>query len=160
MTGNTGEAEGGSQTALYFAFFNEIGILQQLSKAKLEGVLPDGLIQAHFVVLNHLVRVSDGRTPLELASAFQVPKTSMSHTLAGLEKAGLVRLAPNPRDKRSKCVWITDAGRALREDTIQRMGPELVGFMEAFPPQSVAALLPSLTAMRKWLDAERDVPVR
>ncbi len=50
---------------------NEIGIISQLSRAKLESRLNDGLTQHHFGALNHLVRLGDGRTPLEMARASQ-----------------------------------------------------------------------------------------
>ena len=88
-------------TGLYFRLFNEIGILAQLSRALLVARLPDGLVLPHFTVINHLIRVKDGQTPLQLARAFQVPKTSMTHTLAGLEKRGLVEMRTNPEDARS-----------------------------------------------------------
>ena len=105
----------------YFALFNEIGIIQQLSRAVMEAELPEGLMQSHFGVLNHLIRVKDGQTPLKLANAFQVPKTTMTHTLMGLEKHGLIEMRPNPKDGRSKCVWITEAGVSLRNGTIERL---------------------------------------
>jgi hypothetical protein len=62
---------------LYFRLFNEIGIIEQLSRARFEARLPQGAPCPHFSVLNHLMRVEDGRTPLELARAFQVPKTTL-----------------------------------------------------------------------------------
>ena len=71
-----------------FDLFNEIGIIHQLTTARLEAVLPDGLIAPHFAVLNHLARVGDGATPQRMARAFQVPKTSLTHTLKGLEARG------------------------------------------------------------------------
>ena len=85
----------------YFQLFNEIGIVEQLARAMFEARLPDGMLVTHFSVLNHLVRVGDGRTPLALARAFQTPKTSMTHTLAGLERHGMVDMRPNPKDNRS-----------------------------------------------------------
>ncbi|MFM7336534.1 MAG: MarR family winged helix-turn-helix transcriptional regulator, partial [Tabrizicola sp.] len=100
--------------ATLFAFFNEVGILAQLSRALFEARLPDGFNLPQFVVLNHLVRVKDGQTPLALARAFQVPKTSMTHSLAVLERHGLIEMRPNARDGRSKCVFLTEAGRAFR----------------------------------------------
>jgi DNA-binding MarR family transcriptional regulator len=144
------------ETALYFGLFNEIGIIAQLSRTLLEARLPEGLIAPHFVVLNHLVRVRDGRTPLDLARAFQVPKTSLTHTLAGLEKRGLVALRPNPEDGRSKQVWITADGRALREQVIAAMGPAFDQIAREFPPEMAQGLLPALTALRQILDAGRD----
>ncbi|MEM9975891.1 MAG: helix-turn-helix domain-containing protein, partial [Pseudomonadota bacterium] len=76
----------------YFTFFNEVGIIGQLSRTLLERHLPKGYLLPHFSVLNHLIRVRDGPTPLALARAFQVPKTSMTHTLAGLERGGLIEM--------------------------------------------------------------------
>ena len=141
---------------LYFRLFNEIGIIEQLSRALLEAQLPDGMLVSHFSVLNHLIRVKDGRTPLELARAFQVPKTTMTHTLAGLEKAGLIEMRPNPKDGRSKCVWITDKGKALRGETIQKLGVEFAALSEALPTEKIGDIVPRLSEIRKFMDAARD----
>ncbi|HMO08143.1 MAG TPA: MarR family transcriptional regulator [Paracoccaceae bacterium] len=140
----------------WFALFTEIGILGQLSRAMLEARLPPGFLQPHFSVLNHLIRVRDGQTPLALARAFQVPKTTMTHTLAGLERGGLVRMAPNPRDGRSKRVWITDAGRAFREEAIAALSPDLAALTARFPSDRVAAVLPVMAELRAVMDAMRD----
>lgn len=141
---------------LYFALFNEIGIIAQLTRAAMDDELPDGLISPHFSVVNHLIRVADGRTPLEIANAFQVPKTTMTHTLAGLEARGLVEMRPNPDDGRSKRVWLTPAGRTFRDETVQKLGARFAAFGEAFPTQQIGDLVGRLAEMRKWLDAERD----
>lgn len=140
----------------YFRLFTEIGILEQLSRAFLEAQLPEGLIQPHFSVLNHLIRVADGRTPLELARAFQVPKTTMTHTLAGLEKHGLVEMRPNPADARSKQVWLLPEGRKVRDGVIASLGPEFSKIAEVFTPDEVAAILPALEKLRIHLDEARN----
>jgi DNA-binding MarR family transcriptional regulator len=144
-----------SDTAVLFAFFNEVAIIGQLAGSLFERRLPEGFLVSHFGVLNHLARLGDGRTPLDLARAFQVPKTTMTHTLAGLERAGLVRFAPNPKDGRSKRVLLTDTGRAFRDEAIARLGPDLRAIATAIPPDRVAAILPLLGEMRTWLDRER-----
>lgn len=143
-------------TGLYFELFNEIGIIGQLSRAMFEARLPEGLVLPHFSVLNHLVRVSDGRTPLELATAFQQPKTSMTHTLAGLERHGFVRMVPNPKDKRSKLVFITDAGCQFREEAIAALAPDVAKLADLVPSEHVAGLLPGLRELREELDRMRD----
>lgn len=142
--------------ARLFTALNEIGIIAQLSRALLEAQLPKGLIAPHFAVLNHLIRVRDGSTPVELARAFQVPKTSMTHTLAGLEKHGLVEMRPNPNDRRSKCVWLTDPGRALRDRTIAAMDGDLVHMANGFGADRVLDILPTLTGLREFLDDYRN----
>lgn len=140
----------------YFVFFNEIGIIEQLGRALLEARLPEGLIAPHFSVLNHLIRVADGQTPNDMARAFQVPKTTMTHTLAGLERRGLVETRPNPKDKRSKQVWLTPAGRQVRQETIQKLGPDFARLAAEVPPERVMAAVPLLQEIRKFLDADRD----
>ena len=144
------------QNALYFAFFNEIGIISQLSRALLEARLPDGVTAAHFSVLNHLIRVADGRTPLELSRAFQVPKTSMTHSLTGLERRGLVDIRPNPVDGRSKQGWLTAAGRRFRNSAIARLSSDFDRISQKIETDKIAALLPHLVRIREILDADRD----
>jgi DNA-binding MarR family transcriptional regulator len=140
----------------YFRFFNEIGIIEQLSRNLLEARLPPGFVLAQFSVLNHLVRVGDGHTPVALARAFQVPKTSLTHSLAVLQGAGLIEFRANAKDARSKLVHITPAGRAFRDDAIAALAPDFARIAAAIPPEMVARLLPDLEAVRKVLDADRE----
>ncbi|MCF6232623.1 MAG: MarR family transcriptional regulator [Rhodobacteraceae bacterium] len=140
---------------LFFGVFNEIGIIDQLARALLEAQMPKGLIAPHFTVLNHLVRLEDGRTPVELARAFQVPKTTMTHTLAGLVKHGLVDIRPNPNDGRSKCVWLTDAGREFRENLITGLAIQNTGLVAGFDPDKLRTILPILAEFRAYLDHHR-----
>ena len=142
--------------AVFYEVFNVIVIIEQLSRAILEARLPHGLIAPHFSVLNHLIRVSDGRTPIEMARAFQVPKTSMTHTLKGLEAHGLVELRPNPDDGRSKRVWLTDQGRALRNDAIAALGPDFEQLARDFDMDRLASITPVLRDLRIYLDKARD----
>lgn len=142
--------------ALYFSLFNEVGIVNQLATALFQTKMPKGMMVAHFSVLNHLIRVKDGQTPLVLARAFQVPKTTMTHTLGGLEKQGFIEMRPNPRDKRSKRVWITDAGRAFRDSAIQSLAPDVARLSESFEHEDVARLVPALQRLRVILDEDRD----
>lgn len=143
--------------ALYFSLFNEIGIISQLSRALMEARLPDGLSVAHFGVINHLIRVNDGQTPLDLARAFQVPKTTMTHTLAGLEKHKLIELRPNPEDGRSKCVWLTTKGRGFRDQAISDLGPDLAELGQQLPKEQVENLVGELTELRQIMDENRNV---
>lgn len=140
---------------LYFKLFNEIGIIEQLIRTQFEARLPAGFVLPQFSVLNHLLRVKDGQTPLALARAFQVPKTSMTHSLAVLEKAALIELRPNPADGRSKQVFITEAGRRFRDDAIAAIAPDIARVAASFPPETAASVLPALEALRIFLDADR-----
>ena len=141
--------------AMYFAVLNEIGIVAQLSRTVFEARLPEGLLTSHFGVVNHLVRLGDGVTPLALARAFQVPKTTMTHTSSILERHGFIRMAPNPEDGRSKCVFLTETGARFREDAIAGLAPDLVDLAQAIPPETVKRMLPDLAELRRYLDENR-----
>ena len=142
--------------AVFFEVFNEIGITEQLSRAILEARLPHGLIAPHFTVLYHFSRVRDGQTPMAMARAFQVPKTSLTHTLRGLEERGLITLRPNPEDGRSKCVWLTEEGRMMRQEVIASLGPDFARMAAEFDMHKLAAIKPVLTELRIYLDRARD----
>jgi DNA-binding MarR family transcriptional regulator len=145
-----------SDLAPHFALLTEIGIIAQLSRNLMEARLPDGMSMPQFSVLNHLTRLGDGRTPLAIARAFQVPKTSMTNTLAGLEARGLIEMRPNPEDRRSKLVYLTNAGRQFREEAIAGVAPELEGIARHLPRDRAEALMPDLVRLRSFLDAARD----
>jgi len=153
---NAPETTSHKDSTVMYELFNEVGIIAQLSRALLESRLEDGLTIHHFSALNHLVRLGDRRTPIDMARAFQVPKTSMSHTLAGLEKRGLIELIPNPDDGRGKLVVLTDAGRNLRERAVRDIGPEVARILPEFEPGEAEAILPVLRKLRTLLDKARD----
>ncbi len=153
---NMPEESASAEGQVVFELLNEVGIIAQLSRALLESHLEDGLTIHHFTALNHMVRLGDGQTPIEMARAFQVPKTSMSHTLAGLEKRDLIRLAPNPADGRGKLVLLTDAGRALRERAIQNITPEIAKMIPLFEQNEAKRIWQSLRKLRTLLDSSRD----
>jgi DNA-binding MarR family transcriptional regulator len=143
---------------LVFAVLNEVGIIHQLSSSALLKVLPDGLQIAHFSVLNHMGRLGDGWTPVRLARAFQVTKGAMTNTLQRLEARALVRIEPDPKDRRAKRVFFTDAGREMHTHCLAALGPELARMGEAVGAAPFETALPALQAIRAWLDEDRDAP--
>ncbi|MEM1102067.1 MAG: MarR family transcriptional regulator [Pseudomonadota bacterium] len=139
-----------------FDLFNEIGIINQLSRAFFEARLPKGMLLPHFSVLNHLTRVGEGRTPIEIARAFQVPKNSMTHTLGGLEARGLIETRPHPKDGRSKTVWLTEAGREFRAEAMARVTRDMTPILPAMEADALGAALELLRELRVTLDQARD----
>ncbi|MEL6914087.1 MAG: MarR family winged helix-turn-helix transcriptional regulator [Pseudomonadota bacterium] len=139
-----------------FDLFNEIGIINQLSRAFFEARLPKGMLLPHFSVLNHLARVGEGRTPIEIARAFQVPKNSMTHTLGGLEARGLIETRPHPKDGRSKTVWLTDDGRRFRADAMDRVTRDMMPILPAMDAGELGTTLELLRTLRATLDRARD----
>lgn len=145
-----------TQSDAFFSFFTEIGILAQLSQTQFERLMPDGMTVAQFTVLNHCVRVADGKSPAALARAFQVTKATMTSTLQRLEQKGLVTIHPDPADGRSKIVRITEAGRAMREAAIAATRPWFEHLRNRLDESEVAALIPRLASLRSILDSDRD----
>ena len=140
---------------LLFRFFNEIGIIEQLGRAKFESVLPDGLKMSQFAVLNHLVRLDGDWNPVRLANAFQVTKGAMTNTVQRLESRGLVKVVSDPRDGRGKLVRLTAAGRKIREQCIRNTNPMLDELAARFDKKRFANALPLLEEVRKYLDEHR-----
>ena len=93
---------------------------------------------------------------MTLAGAFQVSKTTISHTLAGLERRALVTLAPNPEDGRGKLVFITEAGRQRCDKSIAVLTPDIARLLPQFTAEEARALLPGLAKIRAIPDESRN----
>ncbi|MEL6666907.1 MAG: MarR family transcriptional regulator [Pseudomonadota bacterium] len=142
---------------LIFTLLNEIGIIQQLSTARFSRVLAPDLNPSEFGVLNHFVRLGDGKTPTYLAKAFQMTKPSMTAILAKLERKGYVEIAASEQDRRQKIVTLTEAGRAARGKGLEAMAPLADIVLKSQDISDLEAILPTLQALREFLDQERNV---
>jgi DNA-binding MarR family transcriptional regulator len=149
-------SEGAGNDPLLFQFFNEIGIIEQLTRAQLERALPLGLTMAQFKVLNHFARLGGEKSPARLARAFQVTKGAMTNAVQKLEAKGFVETTPNPDDGRSKRVRITAAGLEAREAGIAAIAPIFPFLLGEFDEREFAAALPFLRRLRVFLDENRD----
>lgn len=138
-----------------FQLFTEIGILEQLSRNRLEDNLPYGLKASQFGVLNHLVRLGGSWSPSRLAKAFQVTKGAMTNTLQRLEAKGFVQITSDPRDARGKCVIITEAGIKARSECVQSVGPLLTELSMEISEKEIRDVLPTLEKIRIYLDERR-----
>jgi len=144
-----------SDEELLFRYFNEIGIIHQLSSTAFQRVLPYGLTGAQFTVLNHCVRMGDNRTPADIAAALQVTRGTLTSTLGRLTAKGFIRLIPDARDGRSKRVILTQRGRGAHQASINAATPLLARLSEGVPAGALRDLLPALEKLRTWLDANR-----
>lgn len=140
---------------LEFRLFNEIGIVEQLARARFERVLPHDLTLAQFGVLNHFARLGGDRSLVRLAGAFQVTKAAMTNIVGKLVAKRLVKVVPDPQDGRGKRVSLTEKGLAARNAAIAALVPQLRELSAAFPRADIEAILPPLTRLRIWLDTHR-----
>lgn len=123
-----------------------------------EARLPKGLGAAQFAVMERLIRLGEGQTPRAIAAVFGWPKTSMSHTLAVMEARGLVRLEPNPRDGRSKCLWLTPKGRTLAMLAVTAVERDMARIAGLAPVEAVEALAVDLASLADRLEDQRRFP--
>jgi DNA-binding MarR family transcriptional regulator len=80
----------------------------------------EGTMQRHGLHLgqNHLLAAlweRDGRTPGEVAAALHVTTPTVVKMATRMTAAGLLTRRRDERDNRLVRLWLTDAGRALRE---------------------------------------------
>lgn len=139
-----------------FGFFNEIGIIEQLARTRVERILPGGMKMPHFGVLNHLVRLDKKESPAELAKAFQVTRPTMTNTVQRLEAKGYVSVEPNPTDGRAKLVLITPAGCRARNAAIEALAPLLAKISTDLGAELFTRPLPALQKVRIYMDENRD----
>lgn len=140
---------------VFFRFFLEVGIINQLSTARAERALPHGLTMSQFSVLNRFTRGFPPQSPLELANAFQVTKGAMTNTLKQLEGKGFINITPHPTDGRSKIVAMSERGKQAHLESRLSLAGFFQDFVEAFPASEVETLLPLMEKIRIWLDEHR-----
>ena len=140
-----------------YLFFNEIGIIAQLSSNQFQRALPHGLNQSQFSVLNWFVRVDVEATPGRLATAFQVTRGAMTNTLGKLRAKGLIQIEPDPDSGRRKIVRLTAAGRRARDDAVTASYPLLAQFIAQFDKRRTDAAMPLLQEIRAYLDKRREI---
>ncbi len=138
-----------------FGFFTEIGIINQLSTAMFAKSLPDGVHPSHFAILNHLARMGDGKTPMRIASAMQVTKNTMTHSLKVLQDRRYIDVQPDPEDGRGKRVYLTETGRAFREEAIALVSEEFRHVIGVDQREIMRRIRGDLEQMRKHLDDNR-----
>ncbi|NJM83272.1 MAG: MarR family transcriptional regulator [Tabrizicola sp.] len=136
------------------ALFGELFMADQLARNRISKVLPRGMELSHFSVLNHLARVSDERTPAQLARAFHVTRGAMTNTLNKLEWAGHVHIRPDWEDARQKFVAISPSGRSARDAAVATVAPLIAEVVQALGPERVRALLSAMRQLRSRLEEE------
>ncbi len=141
---------------LLFSYFNEIGIISQLSGSLFERAFPDGLTASQFSVLNWFVRVDSVATPGRLAAAFQVTRGAMTNTLKKLSAKGLITIDTDPSNGRSKLVHMTKKGDTLRTRAIECTYPLMATFVEEFDMASISRQMKDIRAVRAFLDESRN----
>ncbi|WP_081963826.1 MarR family transcriptional regulator [Hoeflea sp. BAL378] len=139
-----------------YTYFSEVSKICQLCTTLVGKMLPDGVHPSHFAIILHLVRSGDGITPLNLASAMNLSKATISHSIQVLEKRGYIETKPCEHDARSKQVFLTDAGRAFCDEAINAAARTFHHILRDEDRQIMTDALPGLAAIRGLLEANRE----
>ena len=97
-----------------FQLIERVG--KKLKQIQRETIKETNLTPPQYVVLT-LLWEQDERPFKDLADAVQCTRATMTGIVDTLEKKGLVIRAPNPDDRRSLLVKLTDDGKALQHST-------------------------------------------
>lgn len=126
-------------------------LARTMEQALATRIRPLGVVPGQFAQLLSLYE-SDGQSVTELAAAVAIEHSTMSRTLARMERDGLVVTRPHPSDGRSRQIHLTDHARELE--------PLLKAEAEAVNHQFLAALSPEasdqLLALLKGVVAAAD----
>lgn len=140
------------------SLFAALSAAHHAAQRLIEARLPKGLNAPQFTVLERLAWQGEGQTPASIAESFGWPKTSMSHTITVLESRGLVRLEPNPRDGRSKCLWLTPKGRGLALTGRAAIEADLASIAALAPSAALHGLTTHMLSLAARLSEQRRFP--
>jgi DNA-binding MarR family transcriptional regulator len=104
-----------SDAAVYFAHLNALMQMTEIFYRKL--LKPHQISQSEFRVISSLRLRGPGyrTTPLDLNRFTQITSAGMTRTLDRLASAGYVERFPNPEDRRSILIGLTEKGWAFAE---------------------------------------------
>ena len=114
----------------------------------------DGVMSQHgaHLVLSTLA-VGDGINQKELVSKTHLRPPTVSVILRRMEEEGLVERRSSEEDMRSVCVFLTDAGRALDKENIERIKSIDLYALEGITESEIEALMEILPKIRNNLIA-------
>ena len=96
----------------------------------------------------------DGITVSELAELARVRKQTMAQAVDELERMGYVERRPNPRDRRSRLVLLTERGESVKPVTHATAAQVEARWAELTSPEELEALRASLLHLLTELRAE------
>jgi DNA-binding MarR family transcriptional regulator len=92
-----------------------------------------GVSSAQLAMLYHVAK-HPGCTMSDVASLLDLNKSAASGMVQRLERAGMLRREPDPRDGRASLLFVTDKGEAKRSQSlavVRRLTTELTGAFTA-----------------------------
>lgn len=107
------------------------------------------------LVLSFLA-IGDGTTQLELVKATHLKAPTVSAILKTMESEGIVRRVPDEKDLRAIRVFLTDKGRAIDVENIERIKEITRLSLQGLDEKEEALLMSLLTKLRNNLLEQRE----
>jgi hypothetical protein len=139
-----------------FGFFNEIGIISQLSGNAFEKAMPEGMTLAQFSVLNHLCRLGDGWTPHRIARAMQVTKGRHDRDAEASRGQGPGGGLPRSERRPGQAGRHHRPGAGHARCLYRSDSADDAGVRAGVSGNDIAGAVPVLAAVRAWLDERRN----
>jgi DNA-binding MarR family transcriptional regulator len=99
-----------------------------------------------------LIADGEGVRVVDLASAVAIAVGAASKGVDRLEADGMVRRVPNPANRRSSLLEVTDEGRARLEAARPVFGPAVRQWLEPLDPDDLAAVAAGLHRLRRGIE--------
>jgi DNA-binding MarR family transcriptional regulator len=125
---------------------------RRMTKLYDDALAPTGLGLNQFSILARLNRVGPS-TIQELARLLVMDRSTLGHLLRPLEKRGLVRLEVSERDRRSRAIALTQAGKAAVAKAVPRWASAQRRFERTFGEEAAFELR---TVLKEIATAEFD----
>jgi DNA-binding MarR family transcriptional regulator len=119
-----------------------------------EAAAETGLSPSAIAALATITR-SGPLTPSELAEIERVKRPSMTRTLAGLEREGLIERTSDPADGRSFLVAVNDAGRERMARQRRRKSAYLARRLRRLDPDEIETLARAAELLERIREDER-----
>lgn len=103
-----------------------------------DAIRPSGLDADEFAIYSTLAS-GDGLTPTDLAHWMAAPTTTVSSYIKRFERRGHVKRSPNPDDRRSYLLELTDSGRQAHLTAGELFAPTLAEVEQALGSEVTAA---------------------
>jgi DNA-binding MarR family transcriptional regulator len=107
---------------------------------------PTGLRTTQFSILAQLNKLGP-RTINELAAHLAMDRTTMGRNIRPLERDGLVAIAIDPRDRRSRALSVTDTGRERLAAARDKWQAAQAGFDTAYGVERALSLRETLAGV-------------
>jgi DNA-binding MarR family transcriptional regulator len=131
------------------------GLNRRLNREMDETLAAFGLNRGEWKVLGALWRGGEPHrlSPGELARVEELSTGAMTNRLDQLEAAGLVRRLPDPDDRRSIQVELTDKGRQTWEKAVAAQAEKEAAFASALNEREKEQLTRLLRKLMLWFEA-------